>query len=155
MEANKKLIEDFYSAFQVKDYAGMAACYHPEIHFWDPVFNDLHGKEANAMWHMLCERGKDLVLDFSGVEAGETAGSAHWEPRYTYSGGRKVHNIIDASFQFQDGKIIKHTDVFSLWRWTRQALGPDGRAVRLVPDNSKPNTAYGPKGVECFYFATP
>jgi ketosteroid isomerase-like protein len=133
MESNKQLIEAFYSAFQRKDYAAMNACYYPEVHFWDPVFNDLQGKEAMAMWHMLCERGKDLTLEYSGVEAGETAGSAHWEAHYTFSTGRKVHNIIEAAFEFRDGKIIKHTDVFGLWRWARQALGPVGLLLGWFP----------------------
>jgi ketosteroid isomerase-like protein len=126
MEENKQLIEAFYTAFQSKDYAGMIDCYHPDVHFRDPVFMDLHGNEARAMWHMLCERGKDLTLEFSNVQVGDTAGSAHWEARYTFSTGRKVHNVIDATFEFRDGKIIRHEDVFDLWRWTRQALGPVG-----------------------------
>lgn len=133
MDVHKKLIEDFYRAFQVRDYEGMCACYHPEIHFRDPVFMDLHGGEARAMWHMLCERGKDLVIEFGKVQAGEKGGSAHWEARYTFSTGRKVHNVIDATFEFREGKIVRHEDVFDLWRWSRQALGPMGMVLGWSP----------------------
>jgi ketosteroid isomerase-like protein len=124
--AHPELIEQFYTAFQKKDYTAMNACYHPDIHFRDPVFLDLYGQETRAMWHMLCERGKDLRIEYSSIKAGESAVSAHWEAWYTFSTGRKVHNIIDATFEFQDGKIIRHEDVFDLWRWSRQALGPMG-----------------------------
>ena len=133
MKEYKQLIEQFYTAFQQKDYDVMNACYHPDIHFRDPVFLDLHGNEARAMWHMLCERGKDLRLEFSRIKAGEAAVSAHWEAYYTFSTGRKVHNIIDATFEFKDGKIIRHEDVFDLWRWTRQALGPIGVLLGWSP----------------------
>ena len=126
MNENSTLINTFYTAFQQRDYAGMIACYHPDIHFSDPAFTDLHGKRAGAMWHMLCERGKDLQVTFNNVQADDTQGQVHWEATYTFRGGRKVHNVIDATFVFQDGKIIRHQDSFDLWKWTRMALGPMG-----------------------------
>ena len=105
----------------------MAACYHEAIVFEDPAFGKLNGEDAGLMWKMLCENGKDLRLEFSKVEANETSGSAHWEAWYTFSKtGRKVHNKIDATFEFKDGKIIKHTDDFNLHRWAKQALGWKG-----------------------------
>ncbi len=130
MKANSNLITSFYEAFQQRDHVAMIACYHPSIHFSDPVFTDLHGEEAKAMWHMLCERGTDLGVVFRDVEAGDETGRAHWEARYTFSkGSRPVHNVVDASFVFQDGLIIRHSDAFDLWRWTRMAIGPAGTAL--------------------------
>ncbi|MCB9298566.1 MAG: hypothetical protein H6559_36450 [Lewinellaceae bacterium] len=32
----------------------------------------------------------------------------------------------EASFQFRDGKIIRHTDRFGFYRWARQAFGIPG-----------------------------
>lgn len=133
MNHNQKLIEKFYTAFQQRDHAGMIACYHPDIHFSDPVFTDLRGRRAGAMWHMLCERGKDLQVVFGDVEVGEGNGRAQWEATYTFSTGRKVHNVIDAEFTFQDGLIIRHQDSFDLWRWTRMALGPMGWFLGWMP----------------------
>ena len=87
-----------------------------------------------AMWHMLCERGKDLKLTFSNVQANGNTGSAHWEPKYTFSTtGRFVHNIIDSEFMFEDGKIIQHRDHFDFWRWSRMALGPAGIFLGWTP----------------------
>src|SRR5665811_2570549 len=98
---NTGLMTSFYEAFQVRDHASTAACCHPSIRFSDPVFTDLEGNEAKALWHMLCERGTDLEVSFRDVHADGEKGSAHWEAQYTFSGGtRSVHNVVDASFVF-------------------------------------------------------
>jgi ketosteroid isomerase-like protein len=131
---NAHLIETFYSAFQKKDYGGMIVCYHPQIEFSDPVFVDLKGKQVGAMWHMLVERGTDMTLQFSKVQAQGDSGQAHWEARYTFSStGRPVLNIIDAAFTFKDGKIIHHRDRFDFWRWSRMALGTSGILLGWSP----------------------
>lgn len=134
MNANEETLKRFYTAFQKRDAAGMAACYAPDVRFSDPVFADLRGADAGAMWKMLCERGKDLRLEFRDVRADATTGSAHWEAWYTFSAsGRKVHNVIEATFEFRDGMIVKHTDRFDLYRWSRQALGPAGVLLGWSP----------------------
>ena len=61
----------------------MAACYHPEVHFSDEVF-DLRGADAGLMWRMLCTSGRDLVIEPSGIAADERTGRAHWDARYTF-----------------------------------------------------------------------
>ena len=98
------------------------------------LFPDLDATHVRGMWRMLCERGADLQLEHSGIEADDTTGKAHWEARYTFSAtGRKVHNIIDASFTFRDGKITSHKDAFDFWRWSRQALGFSGVLLGWTP----------------------
>ncbi len=104
----------------------MGDCYHPEAVFSDPVFPRLHGAEVRAMWHMLCEQGTDLDVSFAAIEANHISGSAQWQARYTFASGRPVHNFVQASFTFQDGKIVDHKDEFDLWQWTRMAIGPIG-----------------------------
>ena len=134
MNANEATIRRFYEAFQQRDAATMAACYGPDVRFSDPVFTDLRGAQAGLMWKMLCERGKDLKLEFRDVRADDATGSAHWEAWYTFSAtGRKVHNVIDATFEFRDGRIVSHTDRFDLYRWSRQALGPAGLLLGWTP----------------------
>lgn len=128
------LIERFYAAFQRRDAAAMAACYHAEIHFSDEVFPDLRGPQAGAMWAMLCARGKDLRVAPSAITADHARGSARWDAWYTFSGsGRTVHNIIHAEFGFRDGLIVRHRDRFDFWRWARQALGPAGVLLGWTP----------------------
>ena len=126
MHPHAQLIERFYAAFAKRDWAGMVACYHPEVHFSDQVF-DLHGADAGMMWRMLASNGRDLRIDVSGIEADDRAGRAHWDASYTFSAtGRRVFNRIDASFGFRDGLIVRHVDRFNFWAWSRQALGPSG-----------------------------
>jgi ketosteroid isomerase-like protein len=134
MHDHAALIRRFYGAFQQRDAAGMAACYAPQVRFSDPVFPDLRGERAGAMWRMLCERGQDLRIEFSDVCADERRGSAHWDAWYTFSAtGRKVHNRIDASFEFEGGRIAAHTDRFDLHRWAGQALGLPGTLLGWTP----------------------
>lgn len=124
---NAKLIKDFYAYFAQRDAEGMASCYADDVRFSDPVFTNLQGEEARNMWRMLVERGADLVVSSSGIEADDTTGRARWEATYTFSAtGKQVHNIIDARFELRDGKIVVHQDTFDLYRWTRMALGMPG-----------------------------
>lgn len=134
MHPNEKLIETFYSSFQKLDGESMAKCYHPEVKFSDPVFPGLKGDEASAMWKMLCSQAKDFILTFENIEADENTGKAHWEATYNFSKtGKKVHNIIDAEFQFKDGKIIRHKDSFNFWTWSKMALGTVGILLGWTP----------------------
>jgi ketosteroid isomerase-like protein len=132
--ANAALIERFYSAFGRRDHTEMGRCYAPDARFSDPAFGELRGEEVPAMWRMLCQRGEDLEVRYRDVEAHDDRGSAHWDADYTFTAtGRKVHNEIDASFRFRDGLIAEHDDRFSLWRWSRQALGPTGLVLGWSP----------------------
>jgi ketosteroid isomerase-like protein len=129
-----ELIDGFYAAFGRRDWRAMAACYHPDVHFSDEVF-DLRGADAGAMWRMLTERAADFTLAWRDVqEHGDGSVTAHWDAHYTFGAtGRKVHNAIDARFQFRDGKVIRHVDSFDFWRWSRQALGPAGWVLGWTP----------------------
>jgi ketosteroid isomerase-like protein len=128
------VIEAFYGAFAQRDGAAMAACYAPDVRFSDPVFTDLRGPEAGAMWRMLTERGSDLRVELLAHEAHEQRGSAHWRAHYTFSQtGRPVVNDVHASMRFADGLIVEHVDSFSFYSWARQALGPLGLTLGWTP----------------------
>jgi ketosteroid isomerase-like protein len=134
MHPNAKVITDFYAAFAKRDAEGMVACYAKHIHFTDPVFPSLRGEEAGAMWKMLCERGKDLRVEASAIEADDTSGKAHWDAHYTFSAtGNHVLNRIDAAFTFEAGKIVRHVDTFDLYKWASQALGMKGKLLGWLP----------------------
>lgn len=134
MQAHAELIHRFYSAFQRGDAETMAACYHPEVRFSDPVFPALKGSEAGDMWRMLTARAQKFSLVYDQVQADAQRGSAHWVATYLFSAtGRMVVNDIQARFVFRDGLIAEHTDSFDLWRWTRQALGLKGTLLGWSP----------------------
>ncbi len=131
---NAQLIESFYTSFKRRDAAGMIACYADDVWFSDPVFRDLRGPRAGAMWRMLTERATSLELTFANIVADETTGRAHWEARYDFSAtGRKVHNVIEARFELKHGKITRHADTFDLWKWAGMALGAKGKLLGWAP----------------------
>ena len=132
-EANRGTIERLYAAFAERDGAAMTACYAPGAHFRDPAFGDLEGDDIGAMWRMLTGRATDLRIELHEHDAGEETGSAHWIARYTFSTGRPVVNDIQASFRFADGLIADHVDEFDFRNWAKQALGPSGHLVALLP----------------------
>jgi ketosteroid isomerase-like protein len=131
---NEAVIERFYGAFAQRDGAAMAACYAPDVRFSDPVFTDLRGPEAGAMWRMLTERGTDLRVELLEHSADGDGGSAHWRAHYTFSQtGRSVVNDVRATLRFRDRLIADHVDDFDFHRWARQALGPSGLLLGWTP----------------------
>lgn len=129
---NQQLIEHFYTCFARADAEGMAACYADDVVFEDPAFGRLQGADAGNMWRMLVNPA--LKLTFNKVWTDGNRGGAHWEAHYTFSKtGNKVVNRVDATFEFRDGRIVKHTDHFSFWTWSRQALGLPGLLLGWTP----------------------
>ncbi|MCU0397738.1 MAG: nuclear transport factor 2 family protein [Cyclobacteriaceae bacterium] len=131
MHANEELIRSFYTCFQQLDAVGMKACYHDDASFSDPVFPSLKGKEISAMWSMLIDSLKmnpvTWNVSVSNIRANDHHGSCRWEADYVFSPtGRTVHNVIDARFEFLDGKIRVHHDSFDLYKWARMAFGFTG-----------------------------
>lgn len=102
--------------------------YHANVVFEDPAFGELKGDQARQMWHMLIERGgDDLQVSHSNIQVDADAVTAQWTAKYRYgTNKRPVVNHVQARFRFRDGKIISHTDHFSMWKWSRQALGASG-----------------------------
>jgi ketosteroid isomerase-like protein len=127
-EEKEQLITDFYTAFINKDAEKMVSYYDNDIVFNDPVFKNLKGEEARDMWRMLLGSATDLKVSFSNVEANGIKGAASWEAIYLFSKtGNTVHNKIKTIFEFENGKIIRHTDDFDLWKWSGMALGISGK----------------------------
>jgi SnoaL-like domain len=125
---NEDVIVKFYTAFANANVEKMCECYHPNVQFNDPAFGFLNGNEVFQMWRMLIERSNgNIKIDFSNINANEHLGSARWIATYRFSKtNRKVVNRIAAKFLFKDGLIIKHTDDFDIWKWSRQAFGIKG-----------------------------
>ena len=128
MNANENLIAKFYTAFANADTKTMNECYHPKVHFIDPAVGLLKEDQVSKMWEMLISKSKgNLKIEFSDIKADEFTGSARWVAAYNFSKtNRKVINKISAEFVFQDGLIIKHTDSFDVWKWSKQAFGLTG-----------------------------
>ena len=128
MTENEKILTKFYSAFANADSPTMCNCYDSSIQFRDPVFGLLKGNDVCLMWKMLLEKSKgNITIKFSAVKADDYIGSVQFIATYNFSKtNRKVVNRIQAQFQFKDGLIIKHTDDFDIFKWSKQAFGITG-----------------------------
>ncbi len=130
MPDTAKVITSLYEALDRHDGDAMAALYADGAKFSDPVFGPLDADQVRAMWRMLCKRGKDLRVETSNLQVDGESGTVHWDAYYTFAATKRhVHNSIDASIRVVDGKIVEHHDVFSFWRWSRQALGVPGMVL--------------------------
>ena len=151
MHPHAELIKTFYEAFQQRDAETMARCYATDVAFSDPVFPALQGSEASDMWRMLTSKAQDFSLTFDGIDADDHQGKAHWIATYTFSQtGNRVVNEIHAVFSFKDGKIVRHTDSFDFWKWSRQALGLSGVLLGWTPSLRKAVQAKAAKGLQAF-----
>ncbi len=130
---NAQLIQNFYDAFAAGDAEAMVSFYADDIEFQDPAFGPLKGDSAKNMWRMLLKT-PGIKISASSIKADDQTGSADWVAEYTFSlTGRKVTNHVHAEFIFSNGKIVKHTDTFSFWKWAHQAFGLKGFLLGWTP----------------------
>lgn len=131
-------IRRFYEAFARLDGEAMQACYTADARFDDEAFSLKGAREIGGMWRMLCSatRNNPAALAHWKLEVSDiTRSSAHWEAHYLFGPqGRRVHNRIDARFEFDaQGLITRHRDRFDFWAWARQALGAPGLLLGWTP----------------------
>lgn len=126
---NTEPVHKFYIAFQQKDYASMNNCYSEDIVFYDPVFELLRGDEVRSMWQMLCTNATNFSLTFDNIKViDDEYITCDWVATYTFSKtGRTVVNKVRANMKIADGKIIEHSDAFSVHKWSTQAMGLVGQ----------------------------
>ena len=123
---NAQLIQNFYNAFAAGDAEAMISLYADDIEFEDPAFGPLKGDNAKNVWRMLLKT-PGIKVTTSNIKADDQTGSVDWVAEYTFTlTGKKVINKVHAEFQFANGKIVKHTDTFSFWKWASQAFGIKG-----------------------------
>jgi ketosteroid isomerase-like protein len=128
------VVRDFYEAFARRDGGAMASAYADDVRFSDPVFPELRGEHARAVWRMLCARAEDLRVSYTIVDANEEEALVRWNAWYTFRAtGRPVHNVVHSTLKLRAGRIFEHVDAFDFWRWSRQALGPAGWALGWTP----------------------
>jgi limonene-1,2-epoxide hydrolase len=124
MNDQETTVRAFYAAFDQKDAEKMMSLYTDDVKFSDPAFPALTGDDAKNMWRMMVSRAKELRVEVKSVETDGNVCRTRWEARYLFGDKKRpVHNIIDATMTFRDGKIAEHKDVFDVGRWSRQAIG--------------------------------
>ncbi len=81
------------------------------------------------MWNMICSPNKDRVQSdikatVQELSANDSTGRAVVVEDYTYrDSGRKVHNKIVSTFQFEGDRILHQEDRFDPVSWANQAFG--------------------------------
>lgn len=126
--------ERFYEAFMVRDHYTMGLLYAEHATFSDPVFPLLNAKGVRLMWQMLLSRAEDLGIEVKIVEDAPTRARVDWVAYYTFTQTqRPVVNRIHTEMTLAAGKIVRQVDSFSLWRWSRQALGTRGLLLGWTP----------------------
>lgn len=130
----KEVATRFYEAFQQRNGQVMASYYCESASFSDPVFAQLDSREVKAMWRMLCERTPELKVEFRVESVKGNDVRVQWEARYPFSQtGKQVRNIVHSELRIEEGKIVRHRDQFSFWRWSAQALGAPGILLGWSP----------------------
>jgi limonene-1,2-epoxide hydrolase len=135
-ERHVALITAFHEALSHADFAAMERCYHPEVSFGDPIFQEVEGRErVMAMWRLLLGVRDRLNVAYGDVTADDFSGSAHRTARYTFAKtGREVVSEIDAQFRFDGDLIVRHHEEFDFKRWSKMALGrPAGLLFGWTP----------------------
>ena len=128
MRTTKDILIEFYTAFSNGDATTMCKNYDVNIQFRDPAFGLLKGNEVCEMWKMLTEKSKgNMKIEFSVIKADQYTGSVRWIATYKFGKNqRTVVNTVLSEFQFKEGLIIKQTDQFDIWKWSKQAFGITG-----------------------------
>ena len=114
----------------------MERCYHLEVSFGDPIFEEVEGRDrVMAMWRLLLGVRDGVQCAYRDVTADDFSGGARWTARYTMTGtGRQVVNEIEAQFRFEGGLIVRHHDDFDFKHWSKMALGrPHGPVFGWTP----------------------
>lgn len=128
MHPHEALIRRFYARLAARDAEGALACYHPEVFFSDPLHPRLRGEAACDLWRLrLAGEGfARITLEAASGDADE--GLARWSAAGVVR-GRPVAIRGRSMFAFREGRIVRHYDHYSLWRWTAQAFGAVGAAL--------------------------
>lgn len=130
-----EIITQFYDAFVEGNATTMGSLYDEKIEFEDPAFGKLEGEEVRKMWEMLIKRSNgNLKVSYNIHDVAVNFAIVHWTATYPFSQtGRMVTNHIVAKIALKNNKIIKHTEYFNLWKWSRQALGWKGFLLGWTP----------------------
>ena len=128
MHPHETLLRRLFECIAARDAAGVVDCYHPDVFFTDPLYPRLHGAQAAAFWEMVFAEATDWRFELHDLAADADGGRAEWTARYGLR-GREIETQGRSLFAFRDGRVCRHYDHFSLWRWAGSVLGPAGLAA--------------------------
>ncbi|WP_223713221.1 nuclear transport factor 2 family protein [Niabella beijingensis] len=126
---NIDTINLFFTAFGNLDYRAMNTLYSTDIVYSDPLFGLLEGQQVYDKWEMICAGIKDFDLTvIKTEEIDQEYATCQWKATYFSLNAQRVIDFKAKSFmRFADGKIIEHSDGFSLTAWIAQTYGLKGQ----------------------------
>jgi len=128
MHPHEALVRRLFDRLAAHDAEGVAACYHPDVFYSDPLFPRLRGTAAADLWRLRFERLDRLEIRLDEASGDADGALARWRLAYR-AGERRVSVPVRSMFAFRGGRIARHYDHFSLWRWGAQAHGRLGAAL--------------------------
>ena len=130
----------------------MAAAYHPDATFSDPVFpRSRPRRHRGDVGDALRARDRPHDRTLGDLRRRRERAAPTGIATYTYTATkRRVVNRIDATFAFRDGLILRHDDRFSLYRWMRQAFGLNGVLAGWLPPVQRAVRAQAAKALAAY-----
>jgi hypothetical protein len=128
MHSHESLVRSLYAALAARRPEEAAACYHPDIFYSDPLHPRLRGEAVVDLWRMRLAPGTACEIRLDEASGGDQGAMARWTMR-TQVRGRPVEIRGRSLFAFREGRISRHYDHYSLWRWSTQAFGPAGATL--------------------------
>src|SRR4051812_35367562 len=122
MHPHETLVRRLFDRLAAHDAQGAAACYHGDIFYSDPLFPRIRGAAAGELWRMRVEGLRSLEIRLEEAHGDADGPHALWSLSYM-QGPRKVAVRVRSMFGFREGRISRHYDHFSFWRWAAQAYG--------------------------------
>ncbi|MGJ7031405.1 nuclear transport factor 2 family protein [Niabella hirudinis] len=126
---NIEIIGSFFAAFGNRDHQAMNALYTDDIVYSDPLFGMLEGQEVRDKWEMICRGLRDFRLTvIKTEEIDQEYATCLWKATWYSSRSKKTIVFEVKSFmRFGGGKIIEHSDGFSLTKWIARTYGLKGQ----------------------------
>ncbi|MCF3107806.1 nuclear transport factor 2 family protein [Niabella sp. CC-SYL272] len=126
---NIEMIGLFFAAFGNLDHRAMNALYSEDIIYSDPLFGMLEGEAVKDKWEMCVGEIRDFRLTvIKTEEIDHEYATCRWKATWYASRFRKQIVFEAKSFmRFSGGRIIEHSDGFSLTKWIAQAYGWKGQ----------------------------
>lgn len=116
------VVDRFFEALRRADDAVINACYHPQISYSDPLFEDLRGARVALRWRLLLREAQSFSLEHELVFADERKVQVQWTVDYALK-GKKIRLPILSTLAIWDNLIVRQVDEYEFWQYSRQAQG--------------------------------
>lgn len=132
-----RVAHSYFDHLQDRNAAGAVELCHPDLHYFDPILGDLHGREALARWPIFFAQPHEPSLHFFDITAKDDTVHVRYFLHYTDAEtGRKIDHGISAELTIRDNRITHHKDTFDIWRFATMKLGMRGRLLGFLPSTA-------------------